>query len=353
MLKIEKNRKLVYLLDGNIRKDNFKMISIVVPVYNAEKYLRKCIDSILAQTYPQWELVLVDNGSTDKSYEICKEYAQKDVRIRAIHQHRNQGVSVARNLGMEKCTGEFITFIDSDDWIQENYLEVMLKMQKDLSAQMVVCIYKRVYDKDREEKNISKPAIERYSVKVYNVKQYLNYHLLEGNCHCWGVLYQSSLVQQMKFQSGLTIGEDLLFLLEAALKSKKIVVSEYPGYQYYINFTGAMLKKFNPTFMDQITCWKMAHKKIVTMYPELRIKVESILVVSVLLVVGKLAELDAKEQKNYVREKKECYQIFMQYAKKKEIRTHLPKGYPLKVFLYRNFPKGYIFLYGKLRRLLR
>lgn len=328
------------------------MISIVVPVYNAEKYLRKCVDSILAQTYPQWELVLVDNGSTDKSYEICKEYARKDARISAIHQYRNQGVSVARNLGMEKCRGEFITFIDSDDWIRDNYLEVLIKMQKELSAQMVICDFDRVYDKDRGKKEIKRPPKERYSVKRYNVKQYLEYHLLEGNCHCWGVLYQSSLLEQMKFQSGLTIGEDLLFLLEAALKAARIVVSDYPGYQYYINSTGAMLKKFDSSFMDQIICWKQALEKIEKIYPELRRKVESILVVSVLLVVGKLAQLDVKEQKDYKEESKECYRIFMQYVRKKGIRKYLPKGYPVKIFLYRYFPKGYMILYGKLKKIV-
>jgi len=328
------------------------MISIVVPVYNAEKYLKKCIDSILAQTYPEWELVLVDNGSTDESMEICRTYAAKDVRITAFHQYRNRGVSVARNLGMERCSGQFITFIDADDWVREDYLEKLVRLQKKQEADMVICEYDKVYDADRGFNTIEKPKQEKYAIRTYNVKQYLKHYLLEGNPHCWGVLYKSSLLEQLKFPSGVTIGEDLLFVLEAALRAEKIVVTDYPGYQYYINTAGAMLKKFTPSYMDQIICWQKALERIQETYPELAVKVESILVVSVLLVVGKISELDKSEQKQYNKEQEECYRIFMQYGKKKEIRRYLPKGYPIKVFLYRYFPKGYILAYGKLRGIL-
>ena len=328
------------------------MISIVIPVYNAEEYLEKCIDSILAQTYPDWELVLVDNGSTDESMEICRAYAKRDVRITAFHQYRNQGVSVARNLGMERCTGEFITFIDADDWVKKDYLEKLAKMQKKQNADMVICGYDRVYDEDRSKNVEISGKSGKYSIRTYNVKQYLKYYLLEGNPHCWGVLYKSSVLEQLKFPSGLTIGEDLLFILEAALRAEKIVVTDYPGYQYYINLTGAMLKKFTPSYMDQITSWERALKRIGETYPELTVKVESILVVSVLLAVGKIAELSAKEQKEYKKEMEECYRIFMQYGKKKEIRKYLPSGYRIKVMMYRFVPKMYIFLYGRLKQIV-
>ena len=326
------------------------MISIVIPVYNAEEYLKKCVDSILAQTYPNWELVLVDNGSTDESMEICRAYANRDVRITAFHQYRNRGVSVARNLGMERCSGQFITFIDADDWVKKDYLEKLVKLQKKQDADMVICGYDRVYEEDRRKSTEVSQKPGKYAIRNYNVKQYLKRYLLEGNPHCWGVLYKSSILDQLKFPSGLTIGEDLLFILEAALRSEKIAVTDYVGYQYYINTSGAMLKKFTPSYMDQITCWERALKRIEETYPELTVKVESILVVSLLLVVGKISELDAKEQKEYKKEIEDCYRIFMQYGKKKEIQKYLPSGYPLKVLMYRLAPKVYIFLYGKLKQ---
>ena len=326
------------------------MISIVIPVYNAEKYLKKCVDSVLGQTYPNWELILIDNGSTDDSMSICREYAGRDNRITAIHQYQNKGVSAARNLGMERCSGEFITFIDADDWVREDYLETLIRIQKDQKADMVICEYDFVYDADRTKVSDKEQENEERTLRIYNTEQYLENYLLEGNPHCWGVLYKNALLEQLKFPVGLTIGEDLLFILETSIRAKKIVITEYKGYQYYINTSGAMLKKFTLSFMDQIICWQKTLQKIKDTFPRLATKVESILVVAVLLVVGKIAELDSEEQKQFKKEEKECYEIFMRYAKKKEIKRFLPKGYPLKVVLYRFLPKMYIFLYGTLKR---
>lgn len=102
--------------------ENFPLISIIVPVYKVEKYLPKCIESILDQTFTDWELLLIDDGSPDKSGEICDEYALKDARIKVLHKD-NGGVSSARNLGLEKAKGEWVTFVDSDDFIQPGFLE--------------------------------------------------------------------------------------------------------------------------------------------------------------------------------------------------------------------------------------
>ena len=96
-------------------------ISVIVPVYNTEKYLHRCVDSILAQTFTDFELLLIDDGSTDSSGAICDEYAQKDSRVRVFHKE-NGGVSSARNLGLDKAKGKWVTFVDSDDWIKESFL---------------------------------------------------------------------------------------------------------------------------------------------------------------------------------------------------------------------------------------
>ena len=104
-------------------------ISIIVPVYNAEKYLRRCIDSILSQSFTDFELILIDDGSTDLSPQICDEYASRDNRIKLIYK-KNAGVSAARNDGLDIAQGEFITFVDSDDWVDERYLECLYKNKK-------------------------------------------------------------------------------------------------------------------------------------------------------------------------------------------------------------------------------
>lgn len=111
------------------------IISIIVPVYNGDKYLSRCVDSILNQTFHDWELLLVDDGSTDKSGEICDEYATKDDRIRGLHKS-NGGVSSARNYGIRHSCGKWLTFIDIDDYVQDSFLEILIKEAN--SVDMVV-----------------------------------------------------------------------------------------------------------------------------------------------------------------------------------------------------------------------
>ena len=109
------------------------LISIIIPVYNAEKYLPNCLDSVINQTYKNLEIILVDDGSTDKSSEICDEYAQKDFRIKLIHKE-NGGVSSARNAGLALVSGDYIAWVDSDDFVAPDYIEYMYKLLKEYDA---------------------------------------------------------------------------------------------------------------------------------------------------------------------------------------------------------------------------
>ncbi|MBQ1394344.1 MAG: glycosyltransferase family 2 protein, partial [Lachnospiraceae bacterium] len=104
-------------------------VSIIIPMYKAEEYIRRCIASIEAQTYTNWEAIFVEDGSSDRCGEICEAYAKNDKRIRVIHK-KNEGVAVARNIGISNATGEYITFIDSDDYVHAKYLEHLIKLQK-------------------------------------------------------------------------------------------------------------------------------------------------------------------------------------------------------------------------------
>ena len=336
------------------------MISIVVPVFNAENYLKKCIESILEQTYPAWELILIDNGSEDNSFRICQEYAKRDERITLLRQHQNRGVSVARNLALQKACGKYLTFLDADDWVAPDYLEQLMGMQKKTDADMVVCQYEKVYDADRSVKNSSLKSGETsskevsvsagYESKEYNVAEYLEQCLLEGYTHCWGVLYKTALLDGIRFPSKISIGEDALFMIDAVLQSGKIVVTQYAGYKYYINENGAMKRKFTLSYMDQITCWQRAMDKLIEKYPNLKYKLESILVVSTMLVVGKIAVLDKSEQDEYGKEQENCHHLVREYGRKKEVRKLLPSGYPIKVMLYDYLPNVYLKLYGRWKK---
>lgn len=116
------------------------VISIIVPVYNVEKYLSQCIDSILAQAFIDFELLLVDDGSTDGSGRICDEYANKDARIQVFHK-KNGGVSSARNIGLEHAQGEWITFVDSDDWLDLKYCQILWEEVQDVDCFFSRCRY--------------------------------------------------------------------------------------------------------------------------------------------------------------------------------------------------------------------
>lgn len=320
------------------------MISIVLPVYNAQEYIHRCISSIQGQTYGNWELIIIDNGSTDKSYEICREYSREDRRIEVLHQYQNKGVSVARNLGLERIGGEFFTFIDADDWIKPDYLERLLKIQKEYHSDMIVCGYEATEKK--EENSVYKAEETDYRQMVYSAKDYFENYMLKGNTHCWGVLYRAKKVEGVRFQNKLTIGEDLLYLIHAAERMDKIVVTDYEGYYYYINPKGAMLKKFTPDYMDQIFCWQQAKNELIASYPDFQERLNSILVVSALLVVGKLAELSKGEQGTYSEELQQCLNIVKEYGAKSGVRKYLPKGYPVKILIFSKAPSLYLKLYG-------
>ena len=330
------------------------MISIVMPVYNAEDYLRKSIESILHQTYPAWELILIDNGSEDDSFEICQEYARKEERIYTLHQYQNKGVSEARNLGVEKATSEYVTFLDADDWVAEDYLEQLVKTAKSTQADMLVCQYKKVYDADRENEGTVEPGTvreqdsEQFSgaTKAYTQEEYITQCLVNGYTHCWGVLYKLSLLDGIRFPARITIGEDVLFLIDAVLQAEKIVVTEYDGYRYYINENGAMNRKFTSSYMDQILCWQKAKEKLVEKYPAIEDKLNSILVVSTMLVVGKLSALSQEELDDFQKEVEECRSVIQEYGGKWKVMKMLPPGYALKVMVFKLSPALYMKLYG-------
>lgn len=141
-------------------------VSIIVPVFNVEKYLPKCLDSILAQTHHQLEVILIDDGSTDGSSRLADEYSLKYKRIRVIHQE-NVGVSVARNVGLDMATGDFVAFMDGDDWVDVNWIESQLETLKKWDADIAVCGCELVYKNARQRENFTliKNYIENYEDK--------------------------------------------------------------------------------------------------------------------------------------------------------------------------------------------
>lgn len=149
-------------------------VSIIVPVFNVEKYLPKCLDSILAQTHHQLEVILIDDGSTDESSHLADEYSLKDKRIRVIHQD-NGGVSVARNVGLDMATGDFVAFMDGDDWVDVNWIESQLETLKKWDADIAVCGCELVYKNARQREDFT--LIQNY---IENYEDKKNLTLMQG-----------------------------------------------------------------------------------------------------------------------------------------------------------------------------
>lgn len=214
-------------------------ISVIIPVYNVEKYINQCINSVINQTYTNLEIILIDDGSPDRCGEICEEYALKDSRIKVIHQS-NGGLSKARNSGLDIATGDYIGFVDSDDYIKDNMYEFLLQLLLKNNADISIC---GTFD---IEKN-SYYEEEHY----YNSEEAIKLMLTETkfNTSAWDKLYKRDLFNGIRFPEG-KIYEDLATIYKLFHKASKIVYNSQPKYYYRITPNSIMNQSFNYKNMD-------------------------------------------------------------------------------------------------------
>ncbi|MGO2891442.1 glycosyltransferase family 2 protein [Enterococcus devriesei] len=236
-------------------------ISIIVPIYNVEKYLKRTIDSILSQSFEDFELVLVNDGSTDSSGEICDEYARRDERIKVVHKN-NGGVSSARNTGLITASGRFIGFVDSDDYIAEDMYELLYNNLIKENADLSICGIYDVYEgKVLEEKG------NQYLIKnrEETVEMILESKIISVNPV--NKLYKKDLFLGVSYPEG-SITEDaavMFFLLE---KAKKIVIDTTQKYYYYHRENSITTKPFSRSDMKTIEVWQNNEKYIAEKYPQ-------------------------------------------------------------------------------------
>ncbi|WP_133966030.1 glycosyltransferase family 2 protein [Eubacterium limosum] len=219
-----------------MNKNKIPLISIVIPVYNAAPYLVRCLDSVVEQTIENIEIIIVNDGSTDNSLEICEMYKEKDKRVVLINK-QNGGLSDARNVGINMAKGQYIGFVDSDDWIRKNMFErLYAPFLENSNVDIAVCGYalvelvdKRVY-KRKQICTINKE--ETYDSNIYKIV-YSKDSDRALEVPVWNKLYRKKLFDNLKFEIG-KINEDNLISLELYSKVKKII--HIPGYYYYYRF---------------------------------------------------------------------------------------------------------------------
>ena len=208
-------------------------ISIIVPVYNKEKYLRDCVDSILQQTYKDFELILVDDGSKDSSWNIIKEYADKEERVVPIHQE-NAGVSAARNAGLDSAQGKWICFVDADDYLPKDGIQILVEHGEKSNADIVNANATRVED-DKQ-------------FKIFN----FNNEIVKGNIYPrlvhfapWAQLFKRSIIEEhhLRYVKGLAYSEDNVFILNYSLYASSIEFVNDSVYNYRINQDSAIQNK--------------------------------------------------------------------------------------------------------------
>lgn len=221
---------------------------MIVPVYNVESYLPRCLDSILTQTYRDFQLILVDDGSTDTSGVICDDYAAKDGRITVIHKN-NGGLSSARNAGLERAEGEFVAFVDSDDWIHPQYLELMLWVQKTKDYDLVICDHQRV----REFIPFQYHTASEIPLRELNLEGVYRNH--QTKSYVWNKLYRRSHIGSFRFVEE-KIAEDAIFNV--------VALSEHADLRacfirevlyYYYNRENSLVNQL--THADQMKCSEM------------------------------------------------------------------------------------------------
>lgn len=225
-----------------------KQISIIIPIYNSESYLHRCLESAVRQTYQNIELLLIDDGSTDSSYKICMEYARKDSRIKCIHTE-NTGRVRARKTGMENASGELIAFLDSDDWLEEDAMEMLLNEMERQEVDIVATGYieSSVGVKEKVVLNAILPGVYKgktFQTKIISAMLCKNDFFEAGiQPYLWNKLFKREIIEKyiMKADDRFVIGEDVVCLYPAIMHADSISIMEQAYYHYCIHADSTMM----------------------------------------------------------------------------------------------------------------
>lgn len=243
-----------------------ELISVIVPIYNVEKYLPRCIESIINQTYKNLEIILIDDESPDNCGQICDEYAKKDSRIKVIHK-KNGGVSSARNAGLDISQGDYIGFVDPDDYISEEMYEVMLTEAKKDDLGIVECNYFVSYEDG------TCLVIDKRGKRLYNTFNDILYgvftnYLYPGICF---KLFKKTVINSIRFSTEFKIAEDMLFFLDCAKNNTKLKIISNPLYYYFQRQSSVMNRPFHNGAFDELKVVEMLkricnNKKLINAY---------------------------------------------------------------------------------------
>lgn len=243
-----------------IKFEMVEKISVIIPVYNTAEYLPKCLDSVCGQTYKNLEIICVDDGSTDGSGDIAERYAEKDPRVQVIHK-ANEGESSARNVGLQHSTGEYVAFVDCDDWLEANMYEVMISAMKRNRLDMAACGYFWETEEGGQPIGNSYPV----SKEVFGRKELFEYVYIRDRYRgvtswIWCKLFHRNILYEdgklLAFDENLRFGADLVFFIKAASNARRICYLETAFYHYYQRANSTAHTKDLQVAFDIVTAYQ-------------------------------------------------------------------------------------------------
>lgn len=294
-----------------------KKVSVIVPVYNMEKYLSRCVDSILAQTYADLEVILVDDGSKDSSAAICDQYAERDGRIKVVHK-ANGGLSSARNAGLDLAKGDYIGFVDSDDYISPEMYSVLCHHIENSDCEIANVMYVRADENGRTTPS----KVPHNTDKEIEAEQFAKELMLHtGDVSVCTKLFRAELFKNIRFPEG-KLNEDLLFILDVLGGVKKIAFAAHVGY-FYFTRSGSISGGYGKAVIDMVGNSLLAKQTVDTAFPSLRKETERFAIFQHMAYLLLVPEKDAKK-KNIV------YISALKYLRRNAVRAIFNRNLTLK-----------------------
>lgn len=323
-------------------------ISIIVPIYKVEKYLERCINSIINQTFEDFELILVDDGSPDKCPELCDQWAKRDRRIKVIHK-TNGGLSSARNEGLKICEGNYVFFVDSDDWIERDALKALYSIAVYEKADIVVG------NMHRDKKyvlNDMRYNFDNDSYRKYDRDSYLNMYLKittqKTRYYACAKLYSKSVASHIQYPDGYT-AEDVAGTFYALANAKEIIETEFIVYHYFVNSEGITGRKLNPQYKDMYHSWKQVIAYAESNLPEYVEKCDyNLMRIDLPVLVSFVIKPVDNSYTRYLIDLKETkYRLNNNYSKL--MRGPLPKSKKIVLTICRIIPVNLFIFIAKIR----
>lgn len=312
-----------------------ELVSIIVPIYKVEEYLDRCVESLVNQTYSNLEIILVDDGSPDNCPKMCDEWAEKDARIKVVHK-KNGGLSDARNAGLGNATGEYIAFVDSDDWVENTYIEYLYRALKENDSEMAACDVRIAYEGDTND-----AVVDSYKSAVKMTAAEAMSTLAKGRqvrATAWNKLYKTELLDGEKFEVG-KLHEDEFFTYRIIDKCNSISYIDIPLYNYFQR-QASIMSTYSIKRLDVLEAYyrrlKLFEEKYHELYPQDKIMYCNSCINNYTAVLQ--SDIESKNDariliKNYRKKIKFSFSELMTYSLKDRMRIVLSSSAFIDLFV--------------------